>query len=356
MRQEFLDPLIQMKLVVHTTEDNNMQRVTNMGKGLIIEEVWDEDFTQEDIADITQFSDEISGIDDYDYIVEFEQKKLQPERDALMQFSENKVIYEDLKKPESKLKQSLKEAGLNRLIEEFAVNDNGDFLNSSIQRQACEKFKQNLMEEGRNNCQVRSIWSSIKEKAKHFFENSPLKIFRIFRNKEKELEQKKQELLKKEQTNAELEIGEIKKMMNGWTKTEKQNGISQIKQQCNDQILFDYLKQHRVQEKLFCMKSLETADIKNQESIRQCLDVLNQIEKYDSLPKGNKEFLVGLSFFNGEINKSAWHKSRTPDVEAWMDGPEGCGKTVYAKCLCAKLDVYNRQISQSQKREEVWDR
>ena len=29
-------------------------------------------------------------------------------------------------------------------------------------------------------------------------------------------------------------------------------------------------------------------------------------------------------------------------------------KTVYAKCLCAKLDAYNRQISQTQKREEVW--
>ena len=31
-------------------------------------------------------------------------------------------------------------------------------------------------------------------------------------------------------------------------------------------------------------------------------------------------------------------------------------KTVYAKCLCAKLDAYNRQISQTQKREEVWER
>lgn len=31
-------------------------------------------------------------------------------------------------------------------------------------------------------------------------------------------------------------------------------------------------------------------------------------------------------------------------------------KTVYAKCLCAKLDVHNRQISQTQKREEVGKR
>ena len=31
-------------------------------------------------------------------------------------------------------------------------------------------------------------------------------------------------------------------------------------------------------------------------------------------------------------------------------------KTVYAKCLCAKLDAYNRQISQTQKREEVGKR
>ena len=30
------------------------------------------------------------------------------------------------------------------------------------------------------------------------------------------------------------------------------------------------------------------------------------------------------------------------------------GKNVYAKYLCARLDVYNRQISQTQKREEVW--
>ena len=30
------------------------------------------------------------------------------------------------------------------------------------------------------------------------------------------------------------------------------------------------------------------------------------------------------------------------------------GKNVYAKYLCAKLDAYNRQISQTQKREEVW--
>lgn len=334
-----------------------MIKITNTGNDLIYEEVWDEDFTQEDIAEITQFSDEVSGINDYDSLIEFEKKKLQADKDVLLQFSENKVIYDNLQHSDSKFQQDLKAAGLSRLIKEFELNDNGDFVNSSIQKKACEKFKQNLIEESRANPQANSIWDTIKHKAKHFFENSPLKIFRIFRNKEKELEKKKKELLDKERTNAELKVDAIKKMMNGWNADEKQKGIQKIKQNCNDQILFDYLKQNRLKEKAFCLQSLSgTFDIKNQESIKQCLDFLDKIEKYDSLPKDNKEFMAGLSFFNGDINKSAWHKSMTPEVNAWMEGPEGCAKTVYAKCVCAKLDVYSRQVALSKKREESWDR
>lgn len=152
------------------------------------------DFWNDENGEMNIYAEKIQGIQDYDELLSFEETIMEPEEKRINSFAENKFIYEDWQKKDSELKKKLKEQKLDQFINKCQLNASGEFVDSESQRRAVEQFKTQLHKESKSS----SIWSWIKEKAAFIVEHSPLKVFKLFRNKEKEVQKKRMSFLKKQ--------------------------------------------------------------------------------------------------------------------------------------------------------------
>ena len=199
------------------------------------------DFWNDENGEMNIYAEKIQGIQDYDELLSFEETIMEPEEKRINSFAENKFIYEDWQKKDSELKKKLKEQKLDQFINKCQLNASGEFVDSESQRRAVEQFKTQLHKESKSS----SIWSWIKEKAAFIVEHSPLKVFKLFRNKEKEVQKKKDELLKKTKIQAELKTKEMYSLFSGMNQKEKYASLKRIQEEMAGQILFDYVKQNK---------------------------------------------------------------------------------------------------------------
>lgn len=270
---------------------------------------------------------------------------MEPEEKRINSFAENKFIYEDWQKIDSELKKKLKEQKLDQFINKCQLNASGEFVDSESQRRAVEQFKTQLHKESKSS----SIWSWIKEKAAFIVEHSPLKVFKLFRNKEKEVQKKKDELLKKTKIQAELKTKEMYSLFSGMNQKEKYASLKRIQEEMAGQILFDYVKQNRNSEKLFCRRSIPGADIQTRAYIESMENLIDNITKYGSYDKNNKDLRESLCQFDDILKNHYWSKSHQEEINKWFSGTEGSQATVFAKMMNANIEVMKTQLKAEDK-------
>ncbi len=223
----------------------------------------------------------------------------------------------------------MRDEQLDKFMESCEFNLEGEFIDTESQKRAVELFKKQLDQETKST----SIWSFIKEKASFIIvDHSPLKIFRIFRNKEKEFEKKQQQLLSKTRINTDVKMEEIEKLMTRWTRNEKLNGINNLRKQLNGKILFDYIKLNKFCEIMFCKKYLSSNDMQTQAYADSVLKIIDTVSKFDAFSKDNKELKENLNQFNDIFKNHSWSMQHKREIESWIAGSE---KTVFAKMMNA---------------------
>lgn len=303
------------------------------------------DFWNDENGEMNIYAEKIQGIQDYDELLSFEETIMEPEEKRINSFAENKFIYEDWQKKDSELKKKLKEQKLDQFINKCQLNASGEFVDSESQRRAVEQFKTQLHKESKSS----SIWNWIKGKAAFIVEHSPLKVFKLFRNKEKEVQKKKDELLKKTKIQAELRTKEMYSLFSGMNQKEKYASLKRIQEEMAGQILFDYIKQNRNSEKLFCRRSIPGADIQTRAYIESMENLIDNITKYGSYDKNNKDLRESLCQFDDILKNHYWSKSHQEEINKWFSGTEGSQATVFAKMMNANIEVMKTQLKAEDK-------
>ena len=146
-----------------------------------------------------------------------------------------------------------------------------------------------------------------------------------------------------------MKTKEMYSLFSGMNQKEKYASLKRIQEEMAGQILFDYVKQNRNSEKLFCRRSIPGADIQTRAYIESMENLIDNITKYGSYDKNNKDLRESLCQFDDILKNHYWSKSYQEEINKWFSGTEGSQATVFAKMMNANIEVMKTQLKAEDK-------
>ncbi|MBR4790512.1 MAG: hypothetical protein IK024_06440 [Treponema sp.] len=140
-------------------------------------------------------------------------------------------------------------------------------------------------------------------------------------------------------------ISDVKKSLNGMSKSEKCKTLAKMQEETHNRLLFNFIRMNQDAELAFIVRSPSDSFLE-EERRAQTYNAIHTVLSTAFFDPKNRVLMTALNQYDSVLKNEAWAKCHAEHVEKWLNSKSGDSSTVFTKLLDAKLKVLSETIAQ----------